>query len=102
MILCGTFLSDGVDPKKVSRNIRSKSRVSRFTHVDSAPPCGQYCCGEAMDSKPTGRTVELLLNSAFGDPLTTARYEGLCAGDPNMEVTRGAVCYAPTVEHLRR
>jgi putative NIF3 family GTP cyclohydrolase 1 type 2 len=55
-----------------------------------------------MDSKPTGRTVELLLNSAFGDPLATARYEGLCAGDPNVEVTRGVVCYAPTVDHLRR
>jgi putative NIF3 family GTP cyclohydrolase 1 type 2 len=55
-----------------------------------------------MDSRPTGRTVELLLNSAFGDPMTTAKYEGLCAGDPNIEVSGVAVCYAPTVEHLRR
>jgi putative NIF3 family GTP cyclohydrolase 1 type 2 len=55
-----------------------------------------------MDSRPTGRTVELLLNSAFGDPMTTAKYEGLCAGDPNLEVSGVAVCYAPTVENLRR
>jgi NIF3 (NGG1p interacting factor 3) len=34
--------------------------------------------------------------------MTTARYEGLCAGNPNMEVTGAAVCYAPTVEFLRR
>lgn len=55
-----------------------------------------------MDSHPTGRTVELLLNAAFGNPTTTARYEGLCAGDPNMEVTAVATCYAPTLEFLRR
>jgi putative NIF3 family GTP cyclohydrolase 1 type 2 len=55
-----------------------------------------------MDGRPTGRTVELLLNAAFGNPMTTARYEGFCAGDPNMEVTGAAVCYAPTVEFLRR
>jgi putative NIF3 family GTP cyclohydrolase 1 type 2 len=70
-------------------------------HIDSSS-CDHYCCGDAMDSRPTGRTTELLLNSAFGDPLTTARFEGLCAGDPNIEVTRGVVCYAPTLEHLRR
>jgi putative NIF3 family GTP cyclohydrolase 1 type 2 len=58
--------------------------------------------GEAMESKPTGRTVELLLNAAFGNPMTTARYEGLCAGDPNMEVTGVAICYAPTMAFLRR
>jgi putative NIF3 family GTP cyclohydrolase 1 type 2 len=55
-----------------------------------------------MDSKPTGRTVELLLNAEFGNPMTTARDEGLCVGDPNMEVTAVAVCYAPTLEFLRR
>lgn len=55
-----------------------------------------------MDDRPTGRTVELLLNAAFGNPMATAKYEGLCAGDPNMEVSGVAVCYAPTVEFLRR
>ncbi len=55
-----------------------------------------------MESRPTGRTVELLLNAAFGNPMTTARSEGLCAGDPNTEVSGVAVCYAPTVDFLRR
>lgn len=55
-----------------------------------------------MESRPTGRTVELLLNAALGNPMTTARYEGLCAGDPNSEVSGAAVCYAPTVDFLRR
>jgi putative NIF3 family GTP cyclohydrolase 1 type 2 len=55
-----------------------------------------------MDRRPTGRTVELLLNAAFGNPMVTARYEGLCAGNPQTEVTGLVVCYAPTVEALRR
>jgi putative NIF3 family GTP cyclohydrolase 1 type 2 len=55
-----------------------------------------------MESRPTGRTVELLPYAAFGNPMTTARYEGLCAGDPNTEVSGVAVCYAPTVDFLRR
>ncbi len=34
--------------------------------------------------------------------MTTARYEGLCAGDPTTEVSGAVVCYAPTVDFLRR
>lgn len=55
-----------------------------------------------MGQRPTGRTVELLLNAALGDPMTTAKYEGLCAGNLNSEVAGIAVCYAPTLELLRR
>ncbi len=58
--------------------------------------------GKPMESRPTGRTVELILNAAFGNPMMTARYEGLCAGDPNTEVSGAVVCYAPTVDFLQR
>jgi hypothetical protein len=46
--------------------------------------------------------VELLLNAALGHPMSTAMYEGLCAGNAQ-SVARGVVvCYAPTLDVLRR
>jgi len=50
----------------------------------------------------TGRTAELMLNAALGHPMSTAMYEGLCAGNSQTLVTGAAICYAPTVELLRR
>jgi putative NIF3 family GTP cyclohydrolase 1 type 2 len=50
----------------------------------------------------TGRTAELIVNAALGHPMSTAMYEGLCAGNSQTAVKGVAVCYAPTVEVLRR
>ncbi|MEP6537321.1 MAG: Nif3-like dinuclear metal center hexameric protein [Bryobacteraceae bacterium] len=55
-----------------------------------------------MEKELTGRTAELMLRAALGNPMTTAIYEGLCAGNPQSAVHGIAVCYAPTVEVLRR
>jgi putative NIF3 family GTP cyclohydrolase 1 type 2 len=55
-----------------------------------------------MSGELTGRTAELMLNAALGHPMSTAMYEGLCAGNSQTLVTGVAVCYAPTVEVLRR
>jgi putative NIF3 family GTP cyclohydrolase 1 type 2 len=55
-----------------------------------------------MDTELTGRTAELMLRAALGNPMTTAIYEGLCAGNAQSLVRGVAVCYAPTVEVLRR
>jgi putative NIF3 family GTP cyclohydrolase 1 type 2 len=49
-----------------------------------------------------GRTVDLLLNRAFGDQRSVARFEGLCIGEPTTLVTGAVACYAPTVEILTR
>jgi len=50
----------------------------------------------------TGRTADLILCAGLGDPMSTARYEGLCAGNPNTPVRGVMVCYAPTLDVLRR
>jgi putative NIF3 family GTP cyclohydrolase 1 type 2 len=55
-----------------------------------------------MNGDLTGRTAELMMNAALGHPMSTAMYEGLCAGNSQTVVTGVAVCYAPTVEVLRR
>jgi hypothetical protein len=55
-----------------------------------------------MDTELTGRTAELMLSAALGNPMTTAMYEGLCAGNSQSLVRGVAVCYAPTVAVLRR
>ncbi len=55
-----------------------------------------------MGTELTGRTVGLMLNAALGSPLTTAVYEGQCAGDFQTLVRGVAVCYAPTFDVLRR
>jgi putative NIF3 family GTP cyclohydrolase 1 type 2 len=43
-----------------------------------------------------------MLNAALGHPMSTAMYEGLCAGNSQTLVKGVAVCYAPTVDMLRR
>jgi putative NIF3 family GTP cyclohydrolase 1 type 2 len=55
-----------------------------------------------MDGELTGRTAELILNAALGNPISTAMWEGLCAGGPQWPVHGVAVCYAPTLDILRR
>jgi len=55
-----------------------------------------------MDTELTGWTANLMLQAAMGDPIWTAMYEGLCAGNAQTVVTGVAVCYAPTLEVLRR
>jgi len=49
-----------------------------------------------------GRTVDMMLNAAFGSPRTIAVWEGLCVGEPMSPVEGAVVCYAPTVDILRR
>ncbi|HEY3837043.1 MAG TPA: hypothetical protein VGL72_10750 [Bryobacteraceae bacterium] len=49
-----------------------------------------------------GRTADLMMNAALGHPMSTAMYEGPSAGNTQTQVTDIAVCYAPTVEILRR
>ena len=41
---------------------------------------------DRMDTELTGRTAELMLRAALGDPMTTAMYEGLCAGNAQSPV----------------
>ncbi len=55
-----------------------------------------------MASELKGRTLGLILNRALGDFMTTAMYEGHCAGDTQTPVRGVAVCYAPTLDILRR
>jgi hypothetical protein len=55
-----------------------------------------------METDLTGRTADPVLAAAVGDSLTTAIYEGLCAGNSQSIVRGVAVCYAPTVAILRR
>jgi putative NIF3 family GTP cyclohydrolase 1 type 2 len=55
-----------------------------------------------MDSEMTGRTADLIVCAALGDPMSTSRYEGLCAGNANTRVLGVMVCYAPTLDLLRR
>lgn len=55
-----------------------------------------------MENNLTGRTTELILRAALGHPMTTARYEGFCAGNTQWLVQGVAVCYAPTLDVLRR
>jgi len=55
-----------------------------------------------MEIELTGRAVEQLLRAAVGNPMTTAMYEGLCAGSAQSLVRGVVVCYAPTLALLRR
>src|SRR5260370_8542778 len=50
----------------------------------------------------TGWTLNLMLRASLGDPMTTAMYEGLCAGNALSRVLGVMVCYAPTLDLLRR
>ena len=65
-------------------------------------PSESVMIGSEMDSELTGRTADLIVCAALGDPMSTARYEGLCAGNANSQVLGVAVCYAPTLDLLRR
>lgn len=42
------------------------------------------------------------LLSKLGTQAKEAEYEGFCAGDPQLPVTRAACCFSPTVDVLRR
>ena len=55
-----------------------------------------------MPIEMMGRTADELLCAAMASPMTTAMYEGLCAGRSTMVVRGVVVCYAPTLELLRR
>jgi hypothetical protein len=55
-----------------------------------------------MASELTGRTAELMLRAALGNPMSTAMYEGMCAGNGQWPVRGVAVCYAPALDVLRR
>jgi hypothetical protein len=44
----------------------------------------------------------MMMNAALGHPMSTAMYEGPCAGNTQSHVTGIVVCCAPTVELLRR
>jgi hypothetical protein len=55
-----------------------------------------------METELTGRTADLMLNAALGNPMTTAMYEGLCAGNSQSPVRGVAVCYSPSIDILRR
>src|ERR1700723_1509908 len=50
----------------------------------------------------TGRTADLMMNAALGHPMSTAMYEGPCAGNTQTQVTGIVVCYAPAADILRR
>ncbi len=53
-------------------------------------------------SELTGRTVGLMLEAALGNPMTTAVFEGAVAGSTQTLVRGVVVCYAPTLDILRR
>lgn len=55
-----------------------------------------------MPDRLTGWAAEQMLNAALDNPTATAMYEGICAGNAQWEVKGVAVCYAPTVDALRR
>jgi putative NIF3 family GTP cyclohydrolase 1 type 2 len=46
--------------------------------------------------------VDQILNSKLGYQMSTAMWEGFCAGNMHTPVRGVAVCYAPTVDMLRR
>jgi putative NIF3 family GTP cyclohydrolase 1 type 2 len=55
-----------------------------------------------MAFETTGWAVEQILNRALGCPMATARWEGFCAGNTHWPVRGVVVCYAATLELLRR
>ncbi len=55
-----------------------------------------------MESDLTGRTAELMLRAALGNPMTTAIHEGLCAAMPNRLCTASRSATRRTVAVLRR
>jgi putative NIF3 family GTP cyclohydrolase 1 type 2 len=55
-----------------------------------------------MKYELTGWAVDSILNAAVGSPTSTAMYEGICAGNAQSVVRGAVVCYAPTLDVLRR
>jgi hypothetical protein len=55
-----------------------------------------------MATETTGWAVDQILNAAMGFQMSTARWEGFCAGNTHWPVRNVVVCYAPTLEVLRR
>ena len=55
-----------------------------------------------METELTGRTAELMLRAALGNRMSTAMYEGFCAGNAQWLVHGVVICYAPTLDILRR
>jgi putative NIF3 family GTP cyclohydrolase 1 type 2 len=55
-----------------------------------------------MATETTGWVVDQILNAAMGFQMSTARWEGFCAGNTHWPVRSVVVCYAPTLEVLRR
>jgi putative NIF3 family GTP cyclohydrolase 1 type 2 len=57
---------------------------------------------EIMGRELTGWAVEQMLWASLDHPLSTAMYEGLCAGNDQSAVRGVVVCYTPTLDVLRR
>ena len=55
-----------------------------------------------MAMETTGWAVDQILNAAMGHQMSTAMWEGFCAGDKHAPLRRVVVCYAPTLDVLRR
>lgn len=55
-----------------------------------------------MPMETTGWAVDQILNAALGCQMSTAMWEGFCAGNTHWPVRGVVVCYAPTLELLRR
>ena len=55
-----------------------------------------------MATETTGWAVDQILNAAMGHQMSTAMWEGFCAGSTHWPVRGVVVCYAPTLDVLRR
>src|ERR1039458_1601301 len=55
-----------------------------------------------MATETTGWAVDQILNAAMGHQMSTALWEGFCAGSTHWPVRGVVVCYAPTLDVLRR
>lgn len=55
-----------------------------------------------MATEMTGWELNQILNAALGHQMSTAMWEGFCAGNTHWPVRGVVVCYAPTLEVLRR
>jgi len=55
-----------------------------------------------MTTETTGWAIEQILNAAMGFQMSTAMWEGACAGNVHWPIRSAVVCYAPALEILRR
>jgi putative NIF3 family GTP cyclohydrolase 1 type 2 len=58
--------------------------------------------GAVKVTETTGWALDQILNAALGYQMSTARWEGFCAGNAHWPVRGVVVCYAPTLQILRR